>query len=242
MKLLTSFFFLIVFSLCAQESVLYLEEQVQTPGFFGKAGVTNRVESWLTADKYRKDEPDQNQSILVRSDLGKIWRIDHSDSSYQEIPAEVFQGMAMMGVMMFGVTLDSLTGAPIIPDPLFVQTTRHRKIGEWQAYEMIPAQRGEGSMSGMVKSFIMWVSPDCGISADVYANISRKMMGPLSTEYEALFKQMENLGGYPVLVETTMMGKKAKQQLISCKVKEVSSQVFDLPNSYHLVESDLLEY
>ena len=107
---------------------------------------------------------------------------------------------------------------------------------------MIPAQRGEGSMSGMVKSFTMWVSPDCGVSADVYANISRKMMGPFSTEYEALFKQMENLGGYPVLIETKMIGKKAKQQLISCERKEMSLEIFELPKSYHLVESDILEY
>lgn len=226
----------------AQESVLHLQEQLKSPGFFGKQGSISQVETWIGNHKIKKDEQDQNRTLLMRSDVGTVWRINHSDSTYQEIPLEVFQGMSLMGMMVFGVTTDSLTGEPIIPDPLFTKTSRYRKIGMWQAFEMVPAQKGEGSFASKVKSFSIWVSPECGISPQVYASLARDMMGPLASQYKSIFTQLEQLEGYPVLIETTTMGKSAEQRLLFFEEETVPAHFFDLPKGYQLIDSDLFDH
>ena len=113
-----------------------------TPPIFGMGGSASLTKTWIADDYLRRDEQANNQTTLIRPDLGRIWMINHADTTYSEISQELFQGLAMMGLMMFGVTTDTITGKPIIPDPLFVHTSRTRHIGEWTCYEITTKKRG----------------------------------------------------------------------------------------------------
>ena len=128
----------------SQKQGTFIEEEITSPPIFGMSGENSLAQTWILGDKVRRDEEDKRQTTIIRSDLGKIWILNQSDTTYREVSQEMFQGLAMIGLMMFGVTFDSLTGEPIVPDPLFRETGNNRQIGKWNASEYVVAQKGEG--------------------------------------------------------------------------------------------------
>lgn len=221
--------------LFSQTQGVILEEESVTPPVFGMSGSRSITKTWIAGDRIRRDEEASSQTTIIRPDLGRIWMIHHTDTTYTEITQELFQGMAMMGLMMFGVTTDTLTGKPIIPDPLFVRTGRMRNIGEWTCYE-IRIPKGEGGLLGMIQTFSMWISRDTGLDGTFYGNLMRKMMGDLGRDYDAFFDQLEQIEGYPVLLETTVMGKELFQELKKIEYDFIPDSVFELPAGYIKVD------
>lgn len=225
----------------SQTQGYYIEEEVTSPPIFGMEGQSTLTRTWILHDKIRRDEGDKFRTTIIRSDLGKIWIMNHSDTTYNEVSQEMFQGLAMIGLMMFGVTYDSLTGAPIIPDPLFQKTHRTSKIGEWNAHEVTVIQRGEGQLANSVKQMSLWISKDTGLDSRIYSSMMRKMFGDLGNEYDDFFRQLESLEGYPVLVETRMMGMDMKQKLIKTEKRFIPLSLFEIPKGYREKTLDFLD-
>ncbi len=221
-------------SLFSQNQGVILEEESVTPPVFGMSGSRSVTKTWIAGDRIRRDEEAGNQTTIIRPDLGRIWMIDHADTTYTEMTQEMFQGLAMMGLMMFGVTTDTLTGKPIIPDPLFIRTGRTRNIGEWTCYE-IRTPKSEEGLLGMIQAFSMWVGRDTGLDGVFYGNLMRKMMGDLGGDYDVFFDQLEQIEGYPVLIETTVMGTELFQELKKIEHDFIPDSVFELPAGYKKV-------
>ena len=211
----------------------YIEEETIMPPIFGSGEKTLTV-TYMTENKLRRDEEDELQTTIIRSDLGKIWLIDHTDKSYRELSPEVFQGMAVLGLMMFGVTFDSATGKPRIPDPLFRKTGRKKLVGNWECHEVV-VQKGAG-IRGIVEPAVIWVSEDTGLKMELYSRMMRRLMGDLGKEYDAFFRQLEALDGYPVLMESRAMGAVVGQALKKVEEQSMPSSVFTLPEGYKKVD------
>jgi len=222
-------------SALAQEGYV-IQEETRMPPMFGEEGRTYIIKTWMTEDKLRRDEGERGQTTIIRSDLGKIWVIDHADTTYSELTQEMFQGLAVMGLMMFGVTLDSVTGKPIIPDPLFKKTGRRKSIGNWDCHEVVLSGGEAGLWNGLIDPVVMWVSGNTGLEKGLYGRLMRRMMGELGEEYDAFFKQLDTMEGYPVLLETRAMGIVVGQELKSVERLAVSSSVFNLPAGYRKVD------
>jgi hypothetical protein len=216
----------------SQKQGHYIEEEVTSPPIFGMAGGKTLTRTWILDDKIRRDEEDKLQTTIIRSDLGQIWIVNHGDSSYREVSQEMFQGLAMIGLMMFGVTFDSLTGEPIVPEPLFRKTGSAMQIGKWSAREYVVVPKGEGSVPNSMKRLSLWLSRDAGLDSSIYSRMMRKMFGDLGSDYDGFFRQLESLEGYPVLVETRMMGMEMRQKLIKVEKKTISESLFDVPRGY----------
>jgi hypothetical protein len=139
-----------------------------------------------------------------------------------------------MGLMMFGVTIDSATGKPIIPDPLFRKTGRKKLVGTWECYEVV-IKTGAG-LRGIVEPVVLWVSGNTGLDKDFYSRMMRRLMGELGNEYDAFFRQLEALDGYPVLMETKAMGAIVAQALKKVEERSIPASVFNLPEGYKMVD------
>ena len=225
----------------SQKQGTYIEEEMTSPPIFGMSGENSLTRTWILNDKIRRDEESKGQTTIIRSDLGQIWIINHRDTTYQEVSREMFQGLAMIGLMMFGVTYDSLTGEPIVPDPLFQKTGGTRQIGKWNAHEYVVVPKGEGSIPNSMKRLSLWFSRDVGLDSKVYSRMMRKMFGDLGSDYDSFFKQLESMEGYPVLVETRMMGMEMKQKLIRIEERTIRLSLFDIPKGYKKQALDFFE-
>ena len=225
----------------SQKQGYYIEEEMTSPPIFGMAGENTLTRTWILDDKIRRDEEDKLQTTIIRSDLGQIWIINHRDTTYREVSQEMFQGLAMIGLMMFGVTFDSLTGEPIVPDPLFQKTGSTRQIGKWSAREYVVVPKGEGSIPNSMKRLSLWLSRDAGLDSRIYSRMMRKMFGDLGSDYDDFFRQLESMEGYPVLVETRMMGMEMKQKLIGIEERNIPLSLFDIPKGYKKQALDFFE-
>lgn len=218
--------------IAAQELGYYLEEENTTPAIFGMRGGPSLTRIWITPDKLCREEGSKRQTTIIRSDLEKIWLIDHSDTTYTELSHDMVQGLAMMGLMMFGVTADSLTGAPVVPDPLFTKTGQMKMIDSWSCEEFVVAKAAEGSIGNMIERVGLWISLNTEVPPDFYSQMMRRLMGELGSEYDDLFRQIEALQGYPVLIETRAMGHTVTQTLKHVDQREIPQYKFELPKGY----------
>ncbi|MBN1780799.1 DUF4412 domain-containing protein [bacterium] len=212
----------------------YLEEEVTTPPLFGLPEKTHRTRTWITKTRLRRDEGDKEQSMIIDTDRQKAWILTHRDSTVMEMGTAAFQGLAMMTMMMFGVTYDTLTGAPVIPDSIFYRTGRTGRVNGWPCEEVIVQRRHRTSASRKGSPVIMWMTS----GTPVYAQILRALMGPLAEQYAPFFRQMENLGGYPASLNTRAMGMDISQKLLKMERIDIPASLFDLPADYSRVKSD----
>ena len=135
-------------------------------------------------------------------------------------------------MMMFGVTYDTLTGEPIVPDSIFYKTGRKAKIHDWICEEVIVQSRQKNETFKNRKPVAMWVTTDALKGQPVYAHILRAMMGPLAQQYASFFDQMERLGGYPAELHTQVIGMDISQKLKVLKTQRIDDSIFQLPDSY----------
>jgi len=212
-----------------QKSGYIIEEEWTTPPLFGMPGNTRMVKTWIAEDKMRRDEADSSQIVLIRPDLGKLWMIRPKTKSYIEMDRETLQGLSMMAVMVFGIGIRPETGKPAIPDSLFMKTGKEMRIGSWNCRE-IQVRRQKG------RSVVIWISGETGLESGLYTNMLKKLMGPAASDYEAFFRQLDTLDGYPVLVESGMGGRKLTQKLIGVRSQPIPDSVFEIPKGYRKAE------
>lgn len=229
MKKQLAFLLILAVSSLSQTNGYYLEEETTTPPMFGLPGSTFLSKTWITQDNYRRDNGDNHQSIVLHSKAGQAFIVQHESKTVSVIDKETMQGMAMMAVMLFGVEMDSLTGLPIVPDPLFIQTDRQRRVGDWEAREYVVQKKNGGRVT-------FWVSSGPGVDGHLYSRLLSVMMGDRAKDYQKLFDQIDQLPGYPVFIETSAFGKQVLQQLKKVERLPIKEEVFDPPKGYKKID------
>jgi hypothetical protein len=224
-------FFVISGWLAAAEGY-YIKEEITTPAVFGLPGQTHITQTWITAKQVRRDEGDQQKTLLIYSG-NQAWLIQHQDSSILKMDMSTFQGLALMTMMMFGVTYDTLTGAPVIPDSIFYRTGRQIKIREWQCEEIRVHRVNSHSLRQKDRPILMWVTVNPA-HRSVYAHLLRALLGPLVQQYTPFFQQIERLPGYPAEFYTRAMGMEITQKLLAIKKQEIPDSLFILPANYEM--------
>lgn len=222
--------------LAQQPGVFIVEETVSTPQE-DLPGTADTTRIYLTDNCLRRDEGGKSQTTIVRLDIQKIWMIHHKSQTYSELTSEMFQGLGVMGLMMFGMKIDSLTGLPIIPEPLFKKTGSIRKIGKYNCFELVLNKKeAAGLIQGLLGSMVLWVSSETGLEKKTYGTIMRRMLGNLGQPYDSFFHQLEDIGGYPVLVKYRIMGQDVEQRLLDSKKIEMGPSIFKIPDGYQKEE------
>jgi hypothetical protein len=229
MKKHLAFFLILAVSSFAQKAGYYLEEETTTPPIFGLPGSTFISKTWITPENYRRDNGDANQSIYLHTKSAQASIVRHENKTISVMDRETMQGMAMIAVMLFGVEMDSATGLPIIPDPLFIPTNRQRMVGEWNALEYAVQKKNGGRV-------VFWVSSDPGVSGRLYSRLLSVMMGDRAKQYQKLFDQINQLPGYPVFIETSAFGKQVLQKLKKIDKLQIPDAVFDPPKAYKKID------
>jgi len=111
-----------------QEAGIILTETVKTPPLFGFPAKTRQVRTWIRGDYLRRDEGEKSRTILVLPHSENAWLINHRDSTIIQILPETLQGLSLLGIGMFGIASDSITGKPVIPPGLFQRTGRSQTV------------------------------------------------------------------------------------------------------------------
>jgi len=210
----------------------YIEEEVTTPPLFGLPKQTHVTKTWLTNTQLRRDEGDKHQTLLIDTRKNEAWMIRHRDSTVIKLDMATFQGLALMSMMMFGVTYDTLTGEPVIPDSIFYQTGRTGRIGIWNCREVVVHRRHPDPARQGSYPVVMWMTTDAISERSIYASLLKSMMGPLAHQYRAFFEQLERLGGYPAELHTKAMGMEITQKLKMIEARNIPPSVFTKPAGY----------
>jgi len=219
------------------EEGYYIEEKLTTPPIFGLPKQTHLTKTWITNTHLRRDEGSKQQTLLIDTRKNQAWLIRHQDSTMIRMDMATFQGMALMTMMMFGVTYDTLTGDPIIPDSIFYKTGRQLRVGQWDCHEVIVQRRHSDSGGNKGQPVVMWITDHDVSEQSLYVSILRAMMGPLVNQYSAFFNQLERLGGYPAELYTRAMGMEITQKLLRLEKENITEAVFQLPSGYKIAEN-----
>jgi len=206
-----------------------IRERTQTPPIFGMSGKLENTKTWIFEDKIRRDDG-RGSSKIIRLDKGLMWIVNNRDSSYTELSKDEFQGMAVMALMMYGITFDTLTGKVIIPDPLFKKTGKRGEVNGYKCFEVVPTKMSQ--KSSFIKGITMWISPDTGLEPELFADILKKTLGGMGDDYNSFFKQIEELGGYPVRIETKALGRVVTQDFQGYQKETVPANFFNIPDGY----------
>jgi hypothetical protein len=223
---------LIPLLLPGQETGLVLTETVKTPPMFGFPAKTRQVRTWIKGDRLRRDEGEKSRTVLVLPGQGGAWMINHRDSTIAPILPETLQGLSMLGIGMFGIASDSVTGKPVIPPRIFRKTGRSQTLNGWHAEEVQVQSGGSPASPKGNSGTILWVSGDAGLDISVYLDILKRMMGPYYEDYAQLMIQFRQLNGYPVLIRGSLMGMEISQALISVERNDIPDSAFELPKGY----------
>ncbi|MFC1570144.1 hypothetical protein ACFL4L_07910 [bacterium] len=216
------------------EQGYYIEEQVTTPPIFGLPKQTHVTKTWITKSQLRRDEGDKHQTLLIDTQQDQAWLLQHYDSTLMKMDMATFQGLALMSMMMFGVTYDTLTGDPVIPDSIFYQTGRKSRIGDWNCKEVIVQRRQPNPARKGNQPVVMWVTTNSTSNQSLYASILKAMMGPMAKQYASFFNQLERLGGYPAELHTRAMGMEITQKLQILEARDIPESMFIVPSGYRL--------
>jgi hypothetical protein len=207
-----------------------IEEEWTMSPMFGMPGSVRKVKTTLSAGRMRRDEMDSSQTVLLLPDLGKLWLLRPKTKTYIEMDRETLRGLSMMAVMLFGIGMDAETGKPLIPDSLFTMTGNEKPIGPWICSE-VRVRRPQGN------PIMVWISRNTGLDSGQYASVLKNLMGPAWSDYKAFFRQLDALGGYPVLIEAGSGNRKICQRLTDVRMDTVFESFFRVPAGYKKVES-----
>jgi hypothetical protein len=217
-----------------QEAGIIITEMVKTPPMFGYPAKTRRVKTWIRGDRLRRDEGERSRTIFVLPDSENAWLINHRDSTVTQILPETLQGLSLLGIGMFGIASDSISGKPVIPPRIFRQTGRSQTVNSWRAEEFLVQPNGSqvSASAAPAPGASLWISGEAGLDIGVYLDVLKRMMGPFYEDYAPLMGQFRELKGYPVLVQGSLMGMEISQTLVAVERTEIPDSAFELPNGY----------
>ena len=222
----------------AQEEGYYLEELVITQSAGGGAPDTIHNRMWVADNKFRRIQGDESQITIGRLDKGLFWMINLNDNTYSEIDLETIRQLAQMTMVMMGAQMDD-DGKLFVPNDLYIQTGEVKMAGDWRAHEITLNPKYAGT--GLVDEFTMWISDDVDIPDELYVDITRSLLGDPNGEAKKLLKLLTALEGYPVLIESNIMGFKNTIRTTKIEKTTVSRDYFNLPSGLTEVANPLID-
>ena len=223
--------FLQPLSLPGRDGGIVLTEELKTPPLFGFPAKVRTVKTWLQGGHLRRDEGERSRTLLALSS-GEAWLVNHRDSTVTPLSAETLQGLSLMGIGMFGIATDPVSGKPVIPEGLFRKTGRVRDVNGRSAeeYQIVSVFATESGTNARPASF--WIGTDPHLDMTAYLSVLSRLLGPIASDYTPLFDQLRGLKGYPVLIQANLMDQELTQTLISSDSCSVDDAVFRLPDGY----------
>ena len=178
---------------------------------------------WLGSDRLRTDTA--GQSFIVRSDLKKMWMVDHDAKKYYELdlPVDMSQLMpAGMGEQMMQMMKLDATVKP---------TGEAKTIGEWtaQGYDVAVTS------AMMQMKLKVWASRDVRLDFARFNSLyeQTKLISP---GMDAMVAEMRKIDGFQVASEgtMTMMGANVKtsEELVSIEEGSAPAGHYDPPAGY----------
>ncbi len=186
----------------------------------------SQVKIWVSGDKLRRD--DDEQSMILRLDTGRLYLVNHESKTYSEIPVPI----DLRKMMPKG----SEAMADQIADgmKLTVQVTpktETRKVNQWTAKRYDVAIQ---SAMGMKISSTLWVSKE--IDSYLPMNKLSATLASLQPGSAAWASELEKIDGYPVLQESSIdaLGAKfgTREELLAAEVKDAPAGTFEPPAGY----------
>ena len=188
---------------------------------------------WLAKDKACMIMPDDH-AVIIRSDEGFVYMVDHGKKSYAKMPLSVLtnpeqmmgakdeEEAQAMAAMMKGMMSVKVTVTP---------TDEKKKIRNWNAKKYIVETK---MPMGSTKSEL-WASEEVNIDVELFRSVTNAVKS-FMPGYSDIMKEMKKIKGIAVLSddESQMMGVavKTRTELLECAKKDAPAGIYDVPKGY----------
>lgn len=187
---------------------------------------------WLAKDKACMIMPDDH-AVIIRSDEGVVYMVDHSKKSYAKIPLSVLTNPEqMMGAkdkeeaQAMAAMMQSMSAKVTI-----TLTEETKKIRNWNAKKYIVEIK---MPMGSTKSEL-WASEEVNIDVELFRSVTNALKS-FMPGYSDVMKEMKKIKGISVLSndESQMMGVavKTRTELLECAKKDAPAGIYDVPKGY----------
>jgi hypothetical protein len=209
----------------AAEVGYFLEERaiVSSPG---SPADTFYNQIWLGNNKFRRMQGENDEITIGRLDQGLFWMVNSKEKSYFEADLKTLQQFGQFALVMIGAQMKD-DGSLYIPDDLYIKTGEKQTIASWEAEKVVLNSKYSGK--GILNNCTMWISQETTIPQGLFSKQMLTIVGGETACVKGLLKVWKKLGGYPVSIETEMMG--ITTILTTTKIEKVSlsEDFFTLP-------------
>lgn len=177
-------------------------------------------EMWIEPDRMATYDPDQNMSMIVRLDEGKILFVRHAEKVYysEPLPLQIPPDMQkMMAMFQFQTELQ--------------RTGLRQEINGWNCEEIVMTLKGFMNMN-----VTMWCTGDIGLPFGNYYKMAAEMAA-LTPAVKEMLEKMQALGNlFPVRQEMkgSVMGvtTRTTMDVVSVKEMTIPAEKFAVPDGY----------
>lgn len=215
-RILPLLLFLLAAAPVAADTLLTIKSHVQ--GLTMAGSPDGEIRIWVAGDMLRRDDGDATSTIL-RLDRNKLYVVNHQDKTYSELSLP-------LDLQKLGASQDVLkTTVQVKP------SNETKKIRSWSARRV---EVGVSNAAGLKLDGTLWVSKD----VEGYAALNRMAvsMAALQPGGANLARQLEEIGGFPVVQETDveMNGSrfKTREELVSVETKAAPAGLYEPPAGY----------
>ena len=183
----------------------------------------------------------ENNTVLIRQDLGKMFVIDHSTKTYSEVPLDM---KGMMGEAdatdaeakaLADSVADMARGMMGSMDVTVTPTDETKKIKDWDARKYIV----EMKMPMGSATTELWASKAIEFDYSMFQALSSSELAAMPG-FDDIVEKMSTIEGFAVESATAvkMMGMtiNATSELLECTEGDAPAGVYDIPEGYSKTE------
>lgn len=215
-RILPLLLFLFAAAPVAADTLLTIKSHVQ--GLTMAGSPDGEIRIWVAGDRLRRDDGDATSTIL-RLDRNRLYIVNHQDRTYSELSLP-------LDLQKLGASQDALkTVVQVKP------SNETKKIRSWNARRV---EVDVSNAAGLKLDGTLWVSTD----VEAYAALNRMAvsLAALQPGGANLARQLEEIGGFPVVQETDveMNGSrfKTREELVSVETKAAPAGLYEPPAGY----------
>jgi len=220
----------------------YLEHEavLPNPADMSKS-IKQTLHSWHEGKRFKRESPLRNEVVIIDLEKREVYGVNAAKKTYWKMPADKYQQLALLSLVVMGIQIDPATRTPRVPDPLFSETKQTATIEGRKAFEVkITAPLPPGVQTSI------WVSPDVPIDTKQLVAQMRVSLGdPKGEAFETLFRQWGSLRGYPVQNVTTIDAPQGRivtsETLLTAREQKIDPKEFEVPKGFALVVDPLTE-
>ncbi|MBD3403941.1 hypothetical protein GF420_13700 [candidate division GN15 bacterium] len=199
---------------------------------------TDTSAAWMGGDRITMIT-DENRSIIVRADEGKMYMVDHGAKKYAVIPIDFTSFMEEAAAasgedvdqQQLQATKDAMKQMMGEVKVTVTETEETKKIKEWEAKKYI----SEISMAMGTSRSEIWATKDIDINYEMLWSASNAMMAILPG-FEDMVAKMQQIEGMPIktISTMTMMGNEMtnESEVLEVLDKPAPEGIYDIPADY----------